>query len=271
MTSLDKLIETAATARVEKIAKDRSGRGAPSIPASVQKPLEPAPGEPPLVRPAATNGGRVAPNSYRGRQMAAMQRDERYRKFARELVFSGFDQEAAYRAAGYRGKKLYIGQQVGVLMKQAVVIDEVNRLCTLAREIVESKNVDVVKFWTEMAEANIFDYFQQNDDDTLSIVGKIKDLPVEKQRAVRKIKVIKRTSYEKDAAGEPSPIDTVTTEVELWDRHEALMAIARIQGHFKPEDDDKLRDFAAILADRLDNWVKRTGRTFDENGRVISH
>lgn len=227
----------------------------------VAKALPPAPGEPPLANPPKVRGA----NGSSRKALVAMQRDERYRVFARELFFSGFDHEKAYRVAGYQCKKKHIRGHISNLMKQLVVQDELARLGQVAREVLNAKTIDVTAFWKEICDANIFDYIQQREDGTISVAPGLKELPKEKQRAIKRIKVTQTTYTDKQG----NETETIVTDIELWDRIAALRNVGEIQKLYDGPR-DVLEDFAAILADRLTKAQRRVGQTFDESGRVVS-
>ncbi len=263
--SLANLIDRAAGARVKKIKEGSVSRQPPKARAPAALPR--AEGEPDLVGKAVAH---VAKAGVRAKQLSAIQRDERYRSFAREFFFSGFNGPAAFKAAGYTCKPKYLTTMVGNLMKEPIVQDELNRLGMVARAAIDAETIDVVKFWKEMAEANIFKFFDQREDGCLTIKPGIKEMPEEIQRTVQKIKVRKRTTYETNKAGDIMPVETFETEVQLWDRQVALVNIGKIQGVYEAKTSETLRDFAAMLADRLTRYQQRVGKTYDQAGRPIN-
>lgn len=263
MESLDALIEKAEAAALKNAKKKTTGHHQPGGPSMVpREPMAKDPGEPdlaanPLVKTAKGGG------TYAQRHRTRMEADERRRRFARAYFMSGFDQEKGWRAAGWKWPAST--GAINRMLKEPVVIDELNKLTAIAREAMDAEVVDVTKLWIEVATSNLLDFMVQDDEGNLSLCGGIKDLPLEKQRQIKKVKIRKRTLTDKDANTEV----VVDTEVELWDKTRALDALSKIRGLYKDSMADAIKDFAGVLATRLNRMERQTGRTFTQDGEPV--
>ena len=262
MERLDTLIEKAERATLkrgpkkqaspqEKGARFRRGSGVV---------IEPQPDEPPLVGPVVAKPGTLGANGgpYGQRQRSIMEANERRRRFAREFFFSGFDASKAFVAAGYKQS----AQSLSRILKEPVVVEELERLTRVARQAIDAEAFDATKHWVEIAHSNIMDFMVQSEDGTLGVRCGLSYLPPEKQRQIKKIKVQRKIVTMKDDTTE----ETIATEIELWDKISALDALSKIEGLFKDKVADAVRDFAAVLANTLTRMERNTGRTFLQDG-----
>lgn len=233
--------------RAEAEARKRAGAALPA-------PAEPDEPEvavvPRVTRTAAT----------RRKALTRMQAAERRRTFARAYFHSGFSTVEALKTAGYKVPKTRSGQQSALakLLHDNVVADELAALAAAARRVEEVQAVDTAKLFTEIAEADVFDFFEQDDDGHLKVHNHVLEMSKAQRRAVKKVKVTRTTRRSKDGGEE---YVTVNTEIELWDRIQSLVWLAKIQKLV--DDGADMEGFARVLAERLNQYQKRRGRVFE--------
>lgn len=258
---LDELIREQA----EKAAKRKPAKkGATSKAAPEPKQLVPlkAPDEPEVVAPVTT--GTRGMNQYRRRSAERMAADGRRRQFARSLFFSGFNQEQAFREAGYTAStRTDMLAAVSKLMNEPVVLDELTQLTARARAELDAKAVDVVREWAAIANSNVFDYAYQDDDGYIRLRPGLEQLSRDQQRAVQSIKAKKTTTEIPVKDGEPIIKTVEEVEVRLWDKHGALQSLAKIQGLFREEGNEALTNLATAIQRRIEQAEKRMGRTYE--------
>ena len=261
---LDQLIQDVEARAVEKVKRGKKGTASKPQPTKKMVALQ-HPDEPPVVAPATT--GPQGMNGYRRRMAGRMAADERRRQFARTLFMSGFNQEEAFKAAGYTANtRTDMLSAISRLMNEPVVIDELTVLTMRARAELEAKAVDVVKEWAAIANADVFDYVQQGADGYIEVrPDLVQALTVGQRRALQSIKAKKITTEIPRKNDEPIINVTETVEVRLWDKHTALTALAKLQGLFKDDTNDAMRNLADAIRSRMERAEARL------RGRTIEH
>jgi phage terminase small subunit len=231
--------------RAEEAARQRAGR-APEVEATEEIETLPAPAP------------RRKAGETRRKELTRMQVLERKRTFARHYFHSGLDAKAAMKAAAYKvpSTPSSMSTQLGKLLHDPVVAEEFAALMAAARQVEEVKVVETAKLFAEIAEADIFDYFEHSNGG-LAIRQNVLELSKAQRRAVKKVKVTRNTRITKDG----EEYVTVNTEIELWDRIQALVWLAKIQKLV--EEGGDMETFARTLAERLNQYQKRTGRVFE--------
>lgn len=260
MATLDELI-VKAEKEAKRPGKIRGRSSQPPPPPKAKVPAKPEPGEPELaVAPMVSPGG----NRFRREQRNQMLADERRRTFARELFFTGFNQQEALQRAGYRTSASRWRMIAAELLTHPIVAGELKRLSLVAQQAIDAKTIDLTKNWMDIAEGDIFEFLRQDEEGYIHIRAGLDQLPVEKRRLIKRVKVKKRVEFGKD----DKQIVTVETDLELYDRLTALECLGKVQGIFEDKTANAITDFAAKLTDRLNQAAKRVGRTF-ENGALV--
>jgi len=261
---LDQLIQDVEARAVEKVKRGKKNTATKPQPQKKQVALQ-HPDEPPVVAPATT--GPQGMNGYRRRVAGRMAADERRRSFARTLFMSGFNQEEAFKSAGYTaGTRTDMLSSISRLMNEPVVIDELAALTARARAELDAKAVDVVKEWAAIANADVFDYVEQDAEGYIQVrPDLVQSLTVGQRRALQSIKAKKITTEIPRKDGEPIINTTETVEVRLWDKHAALNALAKLQGLFDNGDDDPLNNLADAIRRRMEKAEERL------RGKTIEH
>ena len=169
--------------------------------------------------------------------------EERYRRFAEHLILGrggcpAFNATEAYRLTyDPQGKNSDSANRSSA----SALMTNPNAQAIFAEVALESWNrqqmdeVQVAEHWKHIAQANIFDYFDIEEDPArpgcLVLKSRqLKDLPIPIQRNIKKIKV-KNRWVKSTVEGDPPEVEQ-TIELEILDRLAALRDLARWKDMF---------------------------------------
>lgn len=183
-------------------------------------------------------------------------------EFVRHYLLSGMNASEACRRAKPQLSPKSVGTKGARWKKKKRVADAIRYLLDARAQDIEFQAQDVFRELIGFNCANVFDYFNVDDDGHMTLKD-TENLTDQQKRNVKKVKVT-TTSHTEGEGKAARVIDKETVELEIYDRQENTRDIARILGLFK----DKLQldvgpNLAAILRER----AQKRGITFNNEGQ----